>query len=78
MTDIPAGLLPDPSQVPPSVKTPEDLKRFQLCFAIGRMIAGRDDPLFVRELYASDIATGDLGAIDEHPEPTSGGQLELR
>ena len=42
----------------------------------GRLITGRDDPLFVAELYASDIDTGDLAAIDEPPAPDLGGQLE--
>ena len=57
---ISAQLLPHRDQVPSFVNTDDDLRRFELCFAVTRLIAQRDDPIFCRQLYASDFDTGDL------------------
>ena len=50
--EIPPEYEPHPDQIPPWV---DDVDRFLFCFAIGRAICQRDDPKFVRELYAGDI-----------------------
>lgn len=62
---IPPEFLPDDNQYPPFVITPEQRQRFDLCFALTRLIAQRDDPVFCRQLYFSDLATGDLEASAE-------------
>jgi hypothetical protein len=72
---IPRELLPHPAQVPPDIKADADrLQRFELCFAIGRMICQRDDPAFVRQLFASDVPTGDL---EQTPAASAGDQLAI-
>lgn len=68
MPTIPRNLLPAPGQIPSYVRSDSDLRRFQLVFAIGRRICGRDDPLFNAQLFHSDLLTDD-------PDP--GGQLRL-
>jgi hypothetical protein len=71
--EIPPELLPHPSQVPPVVKTDADRQRFDLCFALTRLLTGRDDPIFTRQLYFSDTPTGDLAGL---PEPDPDEQLD--
>ena len=46
--EIPPEFEPHPAQILGYVK---DLDRFRLCFAMTRLIAQRDDPLFCKQLY---------------------------
>jgi hypothetical protein len=52
---IPLEFAPHPAQVPAWVNTSEQHRRFDVCFAIGRAVCGRDDPIFVRELFDGPI-----------------------
>ncbi len=61
---IPPEYAPDPNQIPAYVHTPDDLERFKWCFAITRLVAGRDDPVFCAELFNSDMPTSDLTASE--------------
>jgi hypothetical protein len=61
--EIPPELLPNSGQKPPGVKTEEQRLRFNLCFAITRLVLGSDMVLFCRELYASDLPTGSLSCL---------------
>lgn len=58
--DLPENLKPTEDQYPPFVNTRDERARFDLCFALTRLIAQRDDPVFCRQLYSSDMPTGDL------------------
>jgi hypothetical protein len=55
--EIPPEFAPAPGQIPSWINTDAQRQRFLLCFAIGRVICQRDDPVFVRELYEGDIPT---------------------
>ena len=50
--EIPDGYKPHGDQIPPYAT---DLRRFDLCFAIGRAIAQRDDPILVREPHNDPV-----------------------
>jgi len=68
--DIPENLLPYEGQVPVYVQTDEQRQRFNLCFAIGRLICQRDDPIFVRQLYLDEDGLPTMSeATDQHREP---------
>jgi hypothetical protein len=54
---IPPELMPLPSQYPPFVTNDEQKRRWELCFAITRIVAQHDDPIFARQLFFSDFAT---------------------
>ena len=54
---IPDTYMPERSQIPPFVKTAEDLRRWCACFALTRQQVGYDSPLFARALYHSGIPT---------------------
>jgi len=53
-------ITPHPDQVPSFVADAEQYRRFVICFSITRAVAQRDDVLFCRELYFSDMPTGDI------------------
>lgn len=57
MVAIPAELQPHAMQIPSWVTSDAELRRFKLCFAIGRLVCQRDDPRFVRQLYRGSIPT---------------------
>jgi hypothetical protein len=63
--------LPAAGQIPPFVTNDDELRRFEWCFAIGRLVCARDDAAFVRELFHSEMPT-----TDTEPHVT-GDQLEL-
>lgn len=54
---IPESYMPEASQIPPYVQTPEQLRRWGVAFALTRRILGFDSPYAARELYHSDIPT---------------------
>jgi hypothetical protein len=58
--EIPEQFQPHPDQIPRTLTTPEEIERWKLCFAVGRLITRRDDLQFVGELYDSDIPTGNM------------------
>jgi hypothetical protein len=70
MVVIPPELMPHRMQVPPYVTTDEEMERFKLCFAITRQICGRDDLIFLAQLFHGPIPT------DDRPEESIG-QLVL-
>lgn len=53
---------PHPDQVPAFVKNDDDLRRFKIVFGITRAVCQRDDPVFARQLFFSDIPTDDVAA----------------
>jgi hypothetical protein len=57
--EIPPEYAPHPDQIPSWVTTDMQRQRFLLCFAIGRAICQRDDPVFVRQLFEGDLPTDD-------------------
>jgi hypothetical protein len=60
--------------------TPAALERWNLCFAITRAAAQRDDSVFARQLYFGDLATDGVDG-DDHPHrrraPLSKGRGQL-
>jgi len=54
---IPDDYLPSPDQIPPFVRTPEQLRRWCVCFALTRQHVGFDSPHLARALYSSNIPT---------------------
>lgn len=70
-TRIPEDQKPNAIQYPPFVTTEEQRDRYDVCFALTRMIAQNDDPVFCRQLYFSDMPTGDLGQVQEALEDGS-------
>ena len=67
ISGIPTEYMPQPSQVPPYVQTPEELRRWSACFALTRRILGFDSPHFARELYHGSIPTDAPAQKDENP-----------
>jgi hypothetical protein len=67
--EIPPEYAPHPDQIPAFVTNDEELRRFRLCFGIGRGICGRNDPIFVAELFHGDLPT------DDAPEAEAGRSL---
>ena len=57
ITGVPNTFMPEPSQIPPFVRSAEDLRRWCVCFALSRRILGYDSPYFARTLYHSNIPT---------------------
>lgn len=51
--------VPHPDQVPAFVTNREELRRWKLVFGITRAICQRDDPVFARQLFFSDMPTDD-------------------
>ena len=70
ITGIPNTYLPQASQVPPFVRTPEQLRRWCACFALSRRVLGFDSPYAARELYHSPIPTDPPAQKDENPGKT--------
>jgi hypothetical protein len=66
---IPPDLLPESGQIPFWIDKDADRERFKLVFAITRRFLGRDDPVFTRELFASDMPTGDLSSLPDSDPP---------
>lgn len=61
--EIPPDFEPHDAQIP---SWATDVERFRICFALTRLIAERDDPIFCRELYFGEIPTGDRLAEPAH------------
>lgn len=57
ITGIPNSYMPQASQIPPFIRSAEDLRRWCVCFALTRQHVGYDSPTFARALYASDVPT---------------------
>ena len=57
ITGVPPDYMPQPAQIPPFVRTPEQLRRWSVCFALTRQHVGFDSPTFARALYHSTIPT---------------------
>jgi hypothetical protein len=54
---IPTACMPRAEQIPPFVRTPEDLRRWSVCFALSRRVLGYDSPHHARTLYHSSVPT---------------------
>lgn len=64
---IPNTYMPEAAQVPPFIRSAEDLRRWCACFALGRRVLGYDSPGWVRSLYASPIPTDAPAQKDGNP-----------
>lgn len=64
---IPPEYEPRIEQIPPYA---HDVGRFRICFAITRLVAQRDDPIFCKQLYDSDeITTDDVDLAEPQSVP---------
>ena len=64
--EIPPEYEPRPEQIPPWA---QDVARFRICFAITRLVAQRDDPIYCEQLYDSDEINTDEPLAEPKPLP---------
>jgi hypothetical protein len=66
---IPAEYEPNDAQIPPYAT---DIGRFRICFAITRLVAQRDDPIYTKSLYDDKrLVTDDVDLAEPLPPPPS-------
>jgi hypothetical protein len=66
--EIPPEYEPRDGQIP---RWATDMERFRICFAITRLIAQRDDPIFCKQLYDDDrVVTDDVDIAEPGPLPS--------
>jgi hypothetical protein len=66
--EIPPEYEPRGEQIP---RWATDVERFRICFAITRLIAQRDDPIFCKQLYDDDrVVTDDVDIAEPGPLPS--------
>jgi hypothetical protein len=63
---IPPEYEPREEQIPPYA---HDIGRFRVCFALTRLIAQRDDPIFCKQLYDDPRLTTDDVELAEPQGP---------